>query len=151
MTTPIKSSPGDILYAVLVSMGTVKASSGTPFPCYVGNMPDLPDDLVVIYDTSPDIQGRHMSGGQVLSRLGIQIMVRSRLRPDGWTRISTIHKDLTEKISPRLNRRATLKGETWQVSSARITSGPVDLGQEKEGQRRFLFSVNATLAIVFVS
>lgn len=145
MTHFVDASPAAILHEALVGLDVLNRSNAVSWPAWVGNLPDLPHNAIVLFDTSPVPQARLMETGEVKRRWGVQILVRSRDdRTAGWRRIMTITQALEQSIQ---NTPVSLKGDDYLIEAASIASGPFDLGREKETTARFLFSVNATLAI----
>lgn len=142
----LSSSPASVMrdYAVDQAYGTLP-SDGDVWPFYVGTIPDgdnVEDDAGVFVDTTPIVDGRVMSGPTTLF-YGIELLVRSRSRDDGWDKINAIAAHL----------------DTMHL--AEITSGGVDymfeavsrggvnyLGLEAETtKRRYLHTLNMTTAM----
>lgn len=137
------------------SGGSVSGTSGSSsdWPIFAPNTPDLPDNVVVIKDTSGIQQGRLNIDGSEVYRPGIQILVRSNDYDTGWEKIQRIATYLDESV---LRSSATVGSTSYFVDAWSRASGPISLGKESEGRRletsagtskRYLFTLNGTLSL----
>ena len=74
------------------------ANGGTTWPVYATQAPDLPDDLIAVYDTVGRSRGRTSVGGEVYEGHGIQIDVRADDLQTGIVKANTIKVGLTEDV-----------------------------------------------------
>jgi hypothetical protein len=131
------SSPAEIISIVLFLKGV---SDLRFFPCFVAYMPDDPDNLMVVYDTTGELDGRIMSTGEVVEHPGIQIMVRAKDYPTGYEKCLQICKAFEEVKNLPV---AISSMETYVVSSITRRSGIISLGiDENDRKRRHYFSIN---------
>ncbi len=137
------------------SGGSVSGTSGSSddWPIFAPNTPDLPDNVVVIKDTSGIQQGRLNNDGSEVYRPGVQILVRSNDYDTGWEKIQRIAIYLDETV---LRSSAAVGSASYFVDTWSRASGPFSLGKESEGRRletsagtskRYLFTLNGTLAL----
>ena len=101
MPGTLTHSPADILARILVELElgvTPEANSLTRWQIFIGNEPDLPDEVITIYDTAGSDEGRVMADGERQEHHGIQARVRSRTHQGGWERIRRIALALDEDI-----------------------------------------------------
>jgi hypothetical protein len=138
------SSPAEIIAALIVKRGIgATPSRFAEWPVHEHLMPGAPDSAIVVYDTSPVLDGRLMSG-PVVKKPGVQIEVRAAERDysGGWNRIEFISIMLDSVLREGMSMA---DGDVVIVAVHR-TSGPVSLGQEPE-RRRWLFTYNAVLTL----
>jgi hypothetical protein len=148
MTGKIDHGPADILRQLLLNMGVLRIHTSAQWPSFAGLMPDTPDSLIVVMATTPLIQGRLMTNGEMIYKPAVQVLGRGIDREALWLQIMNVHDALTKiKRSP-----VTYKAIQYRIDNASISSGPVDLGIEKDSpRRRFFASVNAILTIARVA
>lgn len=121
-----------------------------PWPLYVNQMPAAPDRAVVVIDAPGSMLGREMRGKRVVTKPGIQFMVRARTHDEGslmGLKICTVIDDL---LGANVSIREIPSGlpaytKNYKLSSIQRTSDVLSLGEE-EGGSRLLFTVNALLA-----
>jgi len=136
------SSPADIIRVVLFLKGV---SDIRFFPCFVAYMPEDFDNLIVVYDTTGELDGRIMSTGEVVEHPGIQIVVRAKDYPTGYDKCLQICKAFEEVKNLPVAISPT---ETYVVSSITRKSGIISLGiDENDRKRRHYFSINFTMTI----
>jgi hypothetical protein len=136
------SSPAEIIRTVLILKGVSNIGS---FPCFVAYMPDEPDNLMVVYDTTGELDGRIMVTGEVVEHPGIQIMVRAKDYPTGYDKCLQICKAFEEVKNLPV---AISSMETYVVSSITRRSGIISLGiDENDRKRRHYFSINFIMTI----
>lgn len=114
---------------------------------YVSFRPDQPDDCVVFFDTAGVKDARNMITGEGIEYLGVEVLLRSNVYPDGRKKLSDIAYHLDTEVSytdvPITDSTGTT---TYKVITMNKQSGPFSLGKE-EGTDRYLFSVNYLTAI----
>lgn len=138
-----------------IAGGTNGASSD--WPIFRSNIPDLPDNCIVTYDTGNIQQGRYMTDGAYADRPGLMVKVRSHTYDTGWEKSKRIAAYLDESVR---QTQATVGSNDYLVVAFSRTSGPLSLGKEVartsgvtgiargEGvSKRYLFSINGTVAI----
>ena len=140
------NSPAEILRGALVKGGLGVLRSKTPktaWPIFVGHMPNEPDSAICVYDTGGDKDGRIMKTGESIIHPGWQIRVRAPGHPEAYAKMNAIRKfiDTIRKESVVIGQ------DTYIIDALMLTSGPFSLGQETDGKRREIFTVNGTMTI----
>jgi hypothetical protein len=104
-------------------------------------MPDNPDNAICVYDTAGIREGRVQSTGESLSKPGWQIRVRSKGHPVGYARIQAI----VSHLDGILQETVAISGNSYIIQAVTQTSTVLALGQEPEGEKRNLFTLNGTI------
>ena len=139
-----EQTPAEVLRASLVDGGVGTLPSATPtgaWPIYVGHMPDKPDAAVCVYDTAGFREGRVQATGESIGKPGWEIMVRSATHTDAIGRMRLI----IAHLDGILRETVVVDGDTWEIQAVSLVSTVIDLGQEPESRRRFMFSLNGTM------
>lgn len=139
----LQNSPAEILRAYLVTAGLVVLSPDTDWYAYVSNLPNNPDNAVVLYDTEPMRDGK-FNTGEIVQHYGVEVLVRSRDWSVGWAKINAI-AGVIDTVKRTL---VVCDGNNYMVQAITRTSGPTDLGEESVGtKRRRVFSLNMIFPI----
>jgi hypothetical protein len=136
-------SPAHILYRHLVACEVVSApDAGRDWPATYTSMPDAPDNVVCIYNTTGRHDGRLMGTGEVIEHPAIMCKVRAGRDADAYARASLI-ADILDKIK---QAAVAIDGKNYTIESVSRPTPIIQLGQE-EGGRRFAYTVNAYLTV----
>ena len=120
-------------------------SPAAVWPIYVGNEPDIPDDVMTVFKTSFTHQGRVHPSGEVQGRDGIQIRIRSADYATGDAKAMEIMIGLDEDLYQGV---VTLKSNQYQIHSwSRSGGGLIRLGKQVPNTKRELFTINGTVLI----
>lgn len=135
------SPPSAIMYQLLHDLGRV----GGGWPAYISFMPDTPDEVVVIYDTEGDMDGRLMATGEQIEHPGIMIQVRGKSYLDTCNKAAQIALALDQVR----NVWVAADSSSWyNVLNVSRTSPVIPLGIEEDARgRRHLFSLNMVLTM----
>lgn len=144
MSSSYPHSPAMILRAVLIQklQGTLPTDR-LEWPITVGQMPDKPDELIAIFDTSGQLDGRTHADGVVHSHPGIQIRVRSNLYPTGYAKANQLRIALQQILGDVVQ----IESSSYTVLVGSKIGDILSLGKSEEVNKRDLFSINAQLAI----
>lgn len=144
MSGLLTHSPGYVVRKALVdlALGTLPSASST-WPIHTGNLPDKPDNSVLITETAGRIDGRDHTSGETQEHQGIQIMVRSDRFSSAWTKAANIAKTIDEDIA---RTTVVISASTYELLAITRTSGPINLGKE-EGSKRQIFTINAIVSL----
>ena len=138
-------SPARVLRDVLVGEGVVAApAEGAVWPAYVASEPDgagVPDNVVTVYDTAANSDGRTQNDGVHNEHYGCQIRIRSADHPTGWSKAASI-RDALDQI---YKDSVTVDGVTYTIHSVSRRGGVLSLGRADTGTRRRLFTINVIL------
>lgn len=144
MSSSYPHSPAMILREVLRAMGKgTLPTEQLSWPIYVGQMPDKPDEVIAVFDTSGQLDGRTHVDGVVHSHPGIQIRIRSTRYDLGYARANQLRIALQE-----IKREVVLiEAVSYTVHVGSKIGDILSLGKSEEVNKRDLFSLNAQLAI----
>jgi hypothetical protein len=139
-------SPADVIRWLLVQLG--QGSDPTlsplqPWPVYASSEPNEPDDVLTVYDTTPQGDGRIMLGGMQQVHWGVQVRVRSTIHVDGWKKAKGLEAALSEEVAYTTVNVGAVPYVVYAVS----TSSVLVLGKEQPSTRRSLFTCNFVTAI----
>jgi len=133
-------SPADILLRYLLDAGI--ASSASLWEGFVGFQPDLPDDVISIYDTTSIQDGRLMSG-ETINHPGFQVRVRSNSRILAYRKVS----DISSSFDAVLRTAVEMEGSNYTLQSIR-QGAPIPLGLEQDRTpARHLFVLNGSVTV----
>jgi hypothetical protein len=146
MSVTLEHSPADILREALVSLGVITdpdVSPGAAWPAFVAGEPSSPDNVITLFDTTPQADGRSMIDGEVDYHYGIQIRVRSTTHPIGYQKAEALRRAMAESL---YNRPVNLQSATYLV---RCVTGLsiLTLGKEVPLAKRFLFTINCFVVL----
>lgn len=143
-----KDPPASIFQEVLIDNLIGGSSSGlqTDWPTFVSNMPDTPDNCIVILDTAGILFGRYGVDNSYSKREGFQILVRSVDYPTGRSKIEEIVSYLIETISTPFNYE-TEGSRNYRINSIQQAGTILHLGKEVPTSKRSLFSCNFTVSV----
>jgi hypothetical protein len=148
MSVALQHSPADVTARVLVALGLVADPEtdppGSPWPVFVADEPDRPDNCVTVYDTTSTNDGRSMRDGENWQHRGIHVRVRAIDHPTGSAKAEAISVALAEDV---YRETVVIGAATYSVHCFAAVGDPISLGKEVPESRRFLFTINATLAI----
>lgn len=113
------------------------------WPVFCGQLPDLPDACIAIYDTAPVNHGRCGIDNKVKEHFGIQIIIRGAIQSTAWTKTEAIREAIDETVD-RTN--VTIDSTTYLVYAVSKRTGPLAVGSE-ENTERFIYTLNCTTAI----
>lgn len=131
--------PARLIAELLVNMGHAPAFGGSAsWAVYVGNRPDTPNDIIAVFDTSGDVQGKD-GEGVVHEHPGIMIHVRAMEYAAGYEKIVAIALALAASVSATV----TVDTETYAVGPFTRRAGVIPMGRVDND--RYLWSINITL------
>jgi hypothetical protein len=103
MTVPMQNSPADILRHAIVqlSLGSDPGDGTTPvssWPVYAAATPNVPDNVITVLDTDPQLDGRDMPTGAQHYHYGFSIKVRGDSHNTSFRKADAIKVALNESI-----------------------------------------------------
>lgn len=152
----LQHTPSEIIRQLLVnqSLGTsavVPSSDNTSWPVYATNEPDVPDNVITIYDTQGRISGRSGVDGERDEHYGIQVRVRSLSHTTGYQKIRAIAQQMDGVIYHNVVRLSSID---YIVHCITRVGDTLPLGQmdkvyrtQDTASKRLLFVFNALVAI----
>ena len=136
----IEHGPSQVLSVYLIATGVVNLPSNPVWPCFYGQMPALPNQVVSIHDTDGILDGREMRGGKTVMHPGWQIRIRSQTENAAQIKGQQICIELDEI----LRTTVVIGAKTYKIQATRRMSPIIPIGQE-EGGARLLFTINGTI------
>jgi hypothetical protein len=143
-TSVLTDTPAAVLanYITGLALMTVPSAAGD-WPLYIGYRPDLPNELGVLYNTTPMKDGRAMKGGGVIQHYGIQILIRANDEETGWSKCNVI----AGALDTVHNVQTILTGNTYTIHNVSRMGGINSIGMEDGTKRRNLFTINLSASI----
>lgn len=137
-------SPAKVLAKAIItaSLGS-EVEHGADWPVIDGFMPNEPDGIVVVYDTSGLAGTKGMVTGERSGKPGFEIIVRAEERDDAWRKIDSLSIWLSENVK-RLS--VSVEGSSYRIDSVTLAGTATFIGLD-EGKRRPLFSLNGRVTI----
>ena len=140
----LSNSPAEIVRKLLVdlSLGT-EPSAGGSWPVYDGQVPDSPDDCIVVLDTAGVMLGRLQPTGEQVEDYGVQVTVRAAKHEDGYPKAEAISHALDQTVR---NTPAVIGGNMYLVYRLQRKTQALPIGKEPQSSR-VLFTINALVAL----
>lgn len=150
-TVPVglTASPARIVQRLLVENGWASDPDLTivgTWPAYYDNEPDLPDNCITIYDTTPAIDSDIMLSGEQTQHEGITIRIRSKDHDVGAAITRQLLKQLTEQV---YFKYLTIGSHQYLVQCFAQLS-IVRLGRDSK-TKRTLHNINGFVAVIMRS
>lgn len=144
-------SPADVVRQLLIDLSAGSEPNGDPWPIFASfepDKPEVPDNIVTVYDTLGTISGRTHTDGETQEHHGIQVRVRSDSPVAGYAKAREIADKLDKQV---LRTLVTIIiggfGFAWRVQSVTRTSDVIALGKEIPTSHRNVFVVNAIVSL----
>lgn len=136
-------SPAQVVQYYLAAQGVaVVAPAAGPWKVYRDNEPDMPDQVITIYDTSPVLEGRDMRSNEVIEHPGIAVRVRAVTSDPAKTKA----REVKAKLTALKRTQVTVAGVVYLVKAFTLTTGVIPLG-EQDKNNRVLYTLNGTLTL----
>ncbi len=145
----LSDSPAQVIAALLIANDAFSAPPTPPavpaadsWPLYVSFLPETPDSLGAVYDTSGTTPDRLMDAGDEGydhgEFFGVQVRVRAQTQPDAWAQA-----DAVARLCKGVKRVTVAVGSnTYLLESVDQVGTPLFLGTEAGTKRRQGYSVN---------
>lgn len=148
----IQDLPEDVIAYLIIAKGWgVNPSLSADWSVFSVNERQSPDNIITVYGTAGDLQGRTHVDGEMAEFPGIQVRVRSVDPVVGKMKAHTIANgfDQIYKYSVSAPYQATTGQATrvYEVQSIRRTTPVLSLGRQVGSSDRYLFTVNALLTL----
>lgn len=154
-------SPADIIRWMMVAINLGSSptpwetggstSSANAWPIFVAAEPNIPDNVITLYDTTWQSDGRAMHSGEQFQHYGIQVRVRGIDHPTGLLKALTIRETLDQSVYDR-TISIPVGSSTYRYTVHCISSSSVlFLGKQTPSSKRSLFTINAKTTIRAVS
>ncbi len=144
MSSLLQHSPADILGQLLIDNGQASDPTGTgAWPLSIGLEADIPDNVLTVYDTVGQNDGREMVTGELLSHEGIQLRVRAADKRTGYAKANALRAFLSETVK---RNTVNLDGVSYTVNCAVKIGQVLPIGDDVPNTRRKLFTLNFLLS-----
>lgn len=143
-------SPADIVRYLMVSLGLGTLPSGTgAWPISVGLETNAPDNVITIYDTEGDNQGRTFDDGETQEAFGLQVRVRATDYPTGNYQARYLAREFDAIVAYSKVSIQSVVGtgtDEFVVYAISRKGNVISLGKEPQTNRH-LFTFNAVVTI----
>lgn len=136
-------------FVISRSLGNVYDTPST-WPVFVANIPQSPDNVIVINETTSVRDGRDMISGAYFDRKGVQFLIRSNTYNPGQLKARDIVKDLTETATFPQVYLLSSSSEYYRINNFSLTSGPIPIGREIEASKRYQFTINFLVSLEYL-
>lgn len=151
-TIILTHTPAEVLRQLLIDLGVAfKSNSYVDWSCFVSMEPDnvrTPDNIITIYDTQGQFDGRLQINGEIQEQYGNQIRVRAKAYNVGYKKATDIAQRLDQLVVANqvtvITPQAT---KTYTVHCAQRTSSVLPLGADPDNSERDLFTLNYLTSI----
>jgi len=157
VTALLQHSPADIVRQLLIAIGQGVDSTITPGPSvnvppdwsvFASTEPSIPDNCLTTYDTDGSADGRIMLSGEAPYHYGFQVRIRSVDHPTGFTKANQVRNALAESV---YMSTVTIGSASYTVHSITSLRQILAIGKDNPATKRSLFTLNAMLAIGFLT
>lgn len=142
MSGILTHTPAYILRTRIINdgKGTV-ADENRAWPVYVDGDPNLPDNLIIVRDTSNRDAGYNQYLKEMQEQYGVQVRIRAKSIPVGFPKYNA----LLVAIERYINDTIIVDGITYSFSSYVVSD--MFAGREQAVSRRPIWTINAMLVI----
>lgn len=145
MSGRLDHSPAKVIKEMLIDLSSGSATSllDSDWSVYVSSIPDSPDKIVVVTDTTGKDDGRSMIDGYRMVNHGFQILIRSQTFPEGYQKANEIAIDLDGVV----RRTVVIGSSVYLVHSISRVGDVIAVGTEVPASQRQLFTINARVTL----
>lgn len=148
MSLSFLHSPADVIRWLLISLGLgTDPLANNLWPIVVDDEPELPDNVLTIYDTTARDDGRAMIDGESWHHMGFQVRIRSRDFTAGYVKADAIQVALDEQVYQNTVSIGTARYLVDCITGTTL----IRLGKELPASKRSLFTINALAPIIRTS
>jgi len=99
----LENSPADVVRWLLVQLGAGSdPAANQPWPVHAAGEPSTPDEVITVYDTAWQDDGRGMPTGEKYYHYGLQVRVRAADHPTCWNKTSEVLTVMNEVVYANL-------------------------------------------------
>lgn len=118
-------------------------SDNDDWPVFDTNMPDRPDDCIVVTDTDPLLHGRTHVDGETQEHFGIQVKIRTKSPVLGYQKLAAISHSFDKDI---LRFPVDVGPNHYTVQAVSRRTGIIKMGKEPVSARH-LWAINCITSI----
>jgi hypothetical protein len=148
-TDELDHSPAHILSEYIIANLNLMTDpeSDSAWPLFVGFLPDdspskIPVSAGAIYDT-PGVKNVKVSSGQMITKHGVMLKIRSQVYTVGWSKLKSIYK-VTDATN---NEEVIIDSATYNIQNISRLGTPMALGPGEDTKRASQFTVNFLVTI----
>tara|TARA_R110000824_G_scaffold172434_1_gene350259 strand:+ start:347 stop:796 length:450 start_codon:yes stop_codon:yes gene_type:complete len=145
MSGRLLHSPARIIRELLIDLSSGSATSDLTddWGAWVNTLPDSPDEVITVNDTTGLLNGREMIAGEVLTMHGIQIIVRDNDQSEGYVKAN----EVAVAMDGVLRSSVTIDSSTYLVQAISRKGDTIYVGVDVPRSNLHLYSINATASI----
>lgn len=140
----LSDSPATILQKLLVDEAAAAMPPATPWPCYIGRLPDgseVEAEILAVFDTEPRQDGRIMATGERIEHPGFQVRVRANAYNTGHLKLSQV----AAILDAVKNQAVSGDSATYTVNAITRVGGVIPIGTDENGREGFTLNATATI------
>jgi hypothetical protein len=137
VSSTLTHSPAEITRQLLLD-------AGEGWQVFVSNLPPVPDDVIVVYDTQGRDDGRTFDG-ELQSHEGLQLLFRSTDHRTGWLKANEWRTNLSENVNQEIVTMPD--GSQFLVWCYAKIGNILAIGTDSPRSKRYLFTLNCTIAL----
>ncbi len=144
----LTASPAEIVQQLMVDL-SLGSNSDSNWLITINQQPSVPDDMITVYDTEGEHQGRTHADGETQEAFGLQIRVRSVDHKTGYAKaryIATQFDRLVHNNSVTVVQAIGTAYDRFTVYAITRKSGVLYIGKEPSTDRH-LFTFNSVVTI----
>lgn len=121
-------------------------SDASAWVVFFAETPASPRNVITVYDTSGESQGRSQRSGRVCEKYGLQIRARSVKVEDVWKKCVDVKGYLLQSVVRNVIR---LGNSTYLIHSFSFRSGPLPMGMDDS--QRHNYSMNFLVGLTNIT
>lgn len=132
-----------VLLEYLIDQGlATHPDDGDPWPVYLDQLPDSPDNCIVCYDTTGSMGGRDSVIQRYSELHGVQVFVRSA-HLEGWLKA----QDIKGYFDALVRTYVYLGNDTYYIQNINRQGDIIKLGKDSSNSHRRRWSLNVLVAV----
>lgn len=146
MPSAMKHSAAEILANVLIALGlgARPPAAANSWPIFFSVEPDLPDNLITVYNTTGRKHGRIQYSGETVTHKGVQLRIRATTPRIGQEKARNLFNVLDSTIYQDV---VTIEDTRYLLHSSTQVGDVVDAGMEMGVSKRHVFTINSLLCL----
>ena len=127
-----------------IQFNSVGTYAGSNWPVFTDVEPATPDNCITVFDTMGMDQGTEMNTGAIFGPVGVQIRIRSKDKPTGWTRADRIYAWMCREV---YQATVSIGANRYEVHCFADIGNVLSLGLDSPNTKRSLHTVNGQVHI----
>ena len=143
MSGQLDHSPARIIRELLIDLSSGTSDLSADWAIFVNSIPDDPDKVIVINDTTGVLDGRIMITGEQLTEHGFQVVIRDQGQDTGFVRANLI----ATTLDIVLRSSVTIGSSTYLVQAVSRVGDVIYVGTDVPQSNLHLFTINARTSL----